>query len=301
MLYLTTFLAKARRRAMSDNTTREQRVLEGMAAWAGYYRSNPHRFTKDYLNINLRLFQKILLVMMNSCTSFVFIACRGIGKTYISAIFCVVRCILYPGTQIVIASGTRGQAILVLDKITTILKPRSKALANEIDEKESKSNSAKAQIAFKNTSLIKVVTANDNARGNRANILLIDEYRMVAKDTIDTILRKFLTAPRQPEYLSNPKYKHLEERNKTLYLSSAYFKDHWSYTKATDNCRFMLSDKHQDFVCGFPYQLSVREKLLIEADVESQMADSDFSEVKWSINISVLFKPIEPVACGVYC
>ncbi len=33
-----------------------------------------------------------------------------IGKTFLSAIYCVVRCILYPGTKICIASGTRGQA-----------------------------------------------------------------------------------------------------------------------------------------------------------------------------------------------
>ena len=124
---------------------------------------------------------------------------------------------------------------------------------------------------------------------NRANVLLIDEYRMVAKDTIDTILRKFLTNPRQPKYLANPKYKHLKERNKTLYLSSAFFKDHWSYTKAADNCRFMLDDQRQDFVCGFPYQLAMTEGLLFEEDVADQMAESDFSEVKWSMEMDALF------------
>ena len=115
---------------------------------------------------------------------------------------------------------------------------------------------------------------------------------------IDTILRKFLTNPRMPGYLKKKEYKHLAERNKTLYLSSAYFKDHWSYTKATDTCRFMLDENRRDFVCGLPYQLAIREGLLFEEDVADQMSESDFSEVKWSINISVLLKPIEPVACG---
>jgi hypothetical protein len=119
--------------------------------------------------------------------------------------------------------------------------------------------------------------------------LLIDEYRLVAKDIIDTILRKFLTNPRMPKYLKRPEYKHLKERNKTLYLSSAYFKDHWSYTKATDNCRFMLDDKRSDFVCGFPYQLAITEGLLFEEDVADQMAESDFSEVKWSMEMCAEF------------
>lgn len=270
-------------------TTRQENIMNGAAVWCAYYRANPHRFAKDYLHLDLHLFQKILLVMMNISTTFVFIASRGLGKTFLSAVFCCIRCCLYPGTKICIASGTRGQSINVLEKIQTELKPRSPELCNEIDEKQTKINATNAQIIFKNGSFIKVVTASDTARGNRANILLIDEYRMVPKDIIDTILRKFLTNPRLPGYLSNPAYKNLAERNKTLYLSSAYFKDHWSYTKAEDNCRFMLDDKRKDFVCGFPYQLAIREGLLFKEDVADQMAESDFSEVKWSMEMDALF------------
>lgn len=92
------------------NKTRQDRILEGVAAWAAYYRANPNRFVADYLHIELRLFQKILIVMMNLSVVFVFIASRGLGKTYMCAIFCVFRAVMYPGTKICIASGTRGQA-----------------------------------------------------------------------------------------------------------------------------------------------------------------------------------------------
>ena len=153
----------------------QEAVLEGVAAWAGFYRSNPHRFAKDYLHLDLRLFQKILLVMMNLSTTFVFIACRGLGKTFLSAIFCCVRAILYPGTKICIASGTRNQGVNVLEKIMVELRPNSRELANEIDDRMTKINNSDAKITFKNGSVIKVVTAKDSARGNRANILLIDE------------------------------------------------------------------------------------------------------------------------------
>lgn len=52
-------------------------TLESVGFWASYYRANPHRFAKDILNLDLKLFQKILLVMMNWSVSFVFIAARG--------------------------------------------------------------------------------------------------------------------------------------------------------------------------------------------------------------------------------
>lgn len=278
--------------ASNPKAERQQRILDGVAAWAGYYRCNPHRFAKDFLHLDLHLFQKILLVIMNISNSFVFIACRGIGKTFLSAIYCCIRCILYPGTKICIASGTRGQSINVLEKIMTELKPNSPELAYEIDDKETHINGNNAQIMFKNGSFIKVVTAGDSSRGNRAHVLLIDEFRMVKKDVIDTILKKFLSNPRHPKYLDKPEYKHrkdLKEPNKTLYLSSAYYKDHWSYVKTKDNCKFMLDERRKDFVCGFPYQLALKEGLLMEEAVIEQMTESDFSEIKWGMEMCAEF------------
>lgn len=268
-------------------------TLNAVALWAAYYRSNPHRFVTDFLHIELKLFQKILLVMMNVCTSLVYIASRGQGKTFLSAIFCVVRCILYPGTKIAIASGTRGQAFNVLEKILLELKPKSPELAFEIDDKQTKLNGTEAKIVFKNGSYIKVVTASDSARGNRANILLVDEFRMVSKAVIDTVLRRFLSNPRMPEYSEltkeEKKAEYAKERNKTLYLSSAYFTDHWSYTKCQDNFKFMLDENRQDFICSLPYQLAIKEGLLRADDVADEMAESDFSEVKFSMEMMALF------------
>lgn len=272
---------------------RYDRVMNGAALWCAFYRANPHRFAKDYLHLDLHLFQKILIVMMNLSTVVTFIGARGIGKSYLSAVFCVIRCILYPGTKICIASGTRGQSINVLEKVMLELKPGSKELAAEIDEKQSKINGTNAQIVFKNGSYIKVVTASDSARGNRANVLLIDEFRMVAKDTIDTILRKFLTQKRMPRYgqlsKADAKMERAKEKNMTMYLSSAYFVDHWSYTKCTDTCKMMLDDSKRQFVCGLPYQLSIQEGLLDETTVEEEMLESDFNEIKFSMEYSALW------------
>ncbi len=272
---------------------RYQRVMEGAAYWGSYYRYNPDKFAEDYLHLKLKRFQKLLLVMMFWSTTFVLIACRGLGKTFLSAIYCVVRCILYPGTKVCIASGTRGQAINVLEKIMFELKPASPELCAEIDEKQSKVNGTNAQIVFFNTSVIKVVTANDNARGNRCHVLLLDEYRLISKDTIDTVLRKFLTLRRMPRYEElteeQRKLEYSKEKNLTMYLSSAYFKDHWSYTKCIDTLKAMVDPNRRQFVCGFPYQLSISEGLLDPETVADEMAESDFSDIKFSMEMAAEF------------
>lgn len=267
--------------------------MKGAAIWGSYYRYNPDKFAEDYLHLRLKTFQKLLLAMMFWSTTFVFIACRGIGKTYLSAIYCVIRCILYPGSRVCIASGTRGQALNVLEKIMLELKPVSPELAAEINEKQTKINGTNAIIVFHNTSAIKVVTASDSARGNRCHVLLLDEFRLIDKSTIDTVLRKFLTLRRMPRYTElteeERKQEYAKEKNLTLYLSSAYFKDHWSYTKCVDTLKAMVDPHRHQFVCGFPYQLSIAEGLLDPETVQDEMSEADFSEIKFSMEMSAEF------------
>ena len=54
-------------------------MLDGVSIWTAFYRNNPHRFVKDYLNIRLKLFQKILIYAMMHNHHFMYFASRGQG------------------------------------------------------------------------------------------------------------------------------------------------------------------------------------------------------------------------------
>lgn len=58
---------------------KSQRILNGIAAWCSFYRENPHRLCKDYLNISLKLFQKILIYAMMHNNYILYLASRGQG------------------------------------------------------------------------------------------------------------------------------------------------------------------------------------------------------------------------------
>jgi len=62
--------------------SRYERIKYGAAKYCAYHRSNPHRFVEDYLHIELRIFQKIMLVLMNMSMVFVFIGARGKKRLY---------------------------------------------------------------------------------------------------------------------------------------------------------------------------------------------------------------------------
>ena len=276
----------------SVNSAHRRAVIDAVGVWCSFYRANIHRFIADYLHIQLKLFQVIIVLMMQWSSTIVMIAARGIGKTFIGAVFLVARCILYPGTKVCIASGTRGQAMTVVEKILTEIKINSPELVNEINDDETKISGNNCILSFKNGSFIKVVTASDSSRSNRANILLIDEFRMVKQDVITTILRKFIAGPRHPGYLDLPEYrddKSLQERNKLIYSSSAYYEDHWSYQRCKDAFRLMINPAYRSFVCAFPYQLAIEEGLLMEDEVKEQMLEADFNEIKWQMEMDALF------------
>ena len=273
--------------------SRYERIMEGAAHYVSFYRKNPHLFARDYLHLKLRLFQQILLVMMNYCMTTVLIAARGLGKSYLCAIFCVTRCVLWPNSKICIASGTRGQAYTVIEKIILELKPNSPELAAEIDEKESKLNNTQGIVVFRNGSYIKIVTAGESARSNRANIVVIDEFRLVDPNVIQTILKKFLTQRRMPPYeeLSDEERKaeYDKEKNKTIWCSSAYFSDHWAYQKCIETIKCMLMPDRKDFCCSLPYELSISEGLLDPDVVESDMLESDYSEIRHLMEYEAVF------------
>lgn len=268
-----------------NKKTKSEKLMEGIGIWASFYRANPHRFVKEYLGINLKIFQCILIYAMMHNNYFMYLASRGQGKTWITAVFCCVRAILFPKTKIIIASGTKGQSREVIEKIDDLRKD-SPNLAREISDLKTSTNDAKVE--FHNGSWIKIVASNDGARSKRANLLIVDEFRMVDLDVITKVLRKFLTAPRDPKYLEKEEYKHLKERNKEIYLSSCWYKVHWSYNRFLTYYKSMMKGAKY-FVCGLPYQLAIKEGLLDKEQVKDEMSEDDFDSVSWSMEMEALW------------
>ncbi|MCP1324252.1 hypothetical protein [Bacillus sp. S0628] len=63
-----------------ESKTKTDKLRDGFKLWTSFYRANPQRFAKDYLGIQLFLYQKILLWAMNHYGFFMYLAARGQGK-----------------------------------------------------------------------------------------------------------------------------------------------------------------------------------------------------------------------------
>lgn len=69
--------SRRRKREHSPNQSKDERFRDGIKIWVGFYRSNIHRFAKDYMGLDLFIFQQILLYLMNKISFFMYIASRG--------------------------------------------------------------------------------------------------------------------------------------------------------------------------------------------------------------------------------
>lgn len=239
------------------------------------------------MGINLKIFQQIILCEMNEKTNSMMVCCRGIGKSWLTALFCVIRCILYPNSVITCAAKTRKQGGIIISKIKDSFMPDSQNLRNEIEEIQV--NQYNSVVRFRNGSRIVVVASNDGARGERSNVLVIDEFRLVDIRILNDVLRKFLTAPRHPGFMDLPEYKdYPQEENKEIYLSSAWYASSWAHDLFRSYAANMAAGRSY-VCCDFPYQLSIKEGLLSKSRVETEMLDSTFNEVSWMMEMEGLF------------
>jgi hypothetical protein len=94
-------------------------------------------------------------------------------KSYLTAVYCITRSVLYPRTKTAIIASTKNQArMIVTEKVQKelMLYPN---VAREI--RDIKASAGNTDVFFHNGSTITVVPNNDNARGIRANLLIADE------------------------------------------------------------------------------------------------------------------------------
>lgn len=214
-----------------SNKNNFERILD----WITFYRKNLPVFVEHYLGLSIHWYQIIWLYILNSFKTIVIIAGRASAKSYVIAIFSCSKCILYPNTKVVIASGTKKQAgLIVKEKIQKELMPKSENLRREI--KKISTNQNDIEVVFHNGSSIVVVVGDENALGYRSTILIFEEFKRIKKYVVDKVLKPFqMTRPIQ--FMTNEeceqygvKYRNNNdfiEESTNVYISSAAPTSHW--------------------------------------------------------------------------
>jgi len=248
---------------------------DNLMTWVGYWRNNLHRFAEEYLGVKLHFFQKILLYLLGKSENLVMITARGMGKSFIVVLYACCYAILYPGSKIVIAAQSKAAASGIVNEKINELKNASPTLRQEIGD--IKSHRDETLVNFLNGSYILTVVSGENARGKRSNVLIIDEYRMVDEKTVDEILIPTANVPRQTGFSTSSKYgESYLEPNRQVYMSSGWYKSHWSWSRFKDYFKRMLKDMPYTAL-SLSYQTAVLHGLLQQSTVDEIMTSSSFN------------------------
>lgn len=262
-----------------------QEMCDKVLLWNTFFRRNLHRFAETYLGLNLHLYQKIILYMLGVSDTAAIVACRAAAKSFMIAVYSVCQAILRPGNLVVIVSATRRQANIILhNKIERELCSMSPLLRREIKKMDT-DNPDKLEILFWNGSTIQVVTASERARGGRANIVVYEEFRLLDKKIIDSIIGPYLVTRSVPYMLADPEmYGALEsellEEPISIYISSAWVKSHWMWGLIKQLEAAMLEGKNSLFL-GFDYSIVLRHGIKTRKNLIYNK--SRMSSVSWAI------------------
>lgn len=273
----------------TNDPIREENIdYEAWTQFISYYRYYIDAFAVDVLGINLFPFQRLILRAMGRYQSSILIACRGIGKSFIVAVFYICVAILYPNIKLGIASGNSQQARnVIIQKIKGEL-AKIEAVAREISF-PIKTGMDDCVVEFKNGSEIRAITlaqdrGGDSARSWRFSYMLVDEARLVKDNIIEEILIPMTKTKRQ-----NAIKWHKSEKGKMIFISSAYLKTSKLYDRFVYHYKQMISGNTNYMCMCFPYQVGVQAGLFDQDDIEKELEKPQMTKDKFAYEFEGIF------------
>lgn len=240
-----------------------------------FYRYYVDKFAVDCLGMdNLYPFQRLMLRAMATHNNTMIIACRGLTKSYISAIFAVCMAILYPGINIGIVSGTANQARMII-----IQKILGELMSNENVKREIKDKGESPQncfVQFHNGSIIRafslgVSQKNSSARGWRFQIVLVDEARLVRSKVLQEVVKPMTKTRRMSNIIAVDKWAEAKlEEPRMLYMSSAWYKTCELYQSFMEFYNQMIAGNNRYFVCSLDYKVGITQGLFTQGDIDDE-------------------------------
>lgn len=167
-----------------------------------FLRNNPTFATQLIMGIKLFPLQQMILKAMFQRDNFLAVCSRGLGKSYIGAIFCVLYAIFNPGVKIAIVSKTFRQARMMFKKMEDFAQGKNGEFLRQCigNMRSNIKHNADAWEMSIGESLIVAIPlgAGDKIRGYRFNVMVIDELLLLDEKVIEEVLKPFLIVSLDP-------------------------------------------------------------------------------------------------------
>lgn len=170
---------------------------------------------------------------------------RGGSKSFLAAIFVLLYPVFYPGTRVVLASNVFRSSRRILETAEKLLNARGADLIKQCYPRDIKRATDLWSLDCGDGGFIRALPLNERIRGERADVLIIDEFLLVPEATYSNILLPFLNARNDIQeqlkiqeeekrlidlgYMTTDQQTILESNKKVIALTSASYDFEYCY------------------------------------------------------------------------
>lgn len=233
-----------------------------------YYRSHPVDACEDLLGIKLIWLQRIVLRNIWFKRFPLLNMGRGVGKSFMIAIACVLIALLYPRTKVGIIAPVFRQANFVFDYVDEIWDQSEYVQASTA--KRASRGVASTILKFGNGSFIEALPVGDGTkiRGRRYNVALIDEYAQMDETIIKLVIRPMLNIKRG------------RRENKLIVASTAYYRWNHFWTLYLFYIKNILNGFDDYSICEYDY-IDVQNTPNSPYQIDAQMIRMQKNDMTW--------------------
>jgi hypothetical protein len=187
----------------------------------------------------LAVHQRLIIKGLWSHQFNLLILTRGGGKTFLLAMYCMIKALLLPREKCVIASSSYRQSQFTFDEVIRFYD--ESPLIKQSCSKPPTKGPTSCEMHLENGSKIIAYPLGDGQkiRGARANTLVMDEVAQIPEDIISVVIMPMLNTRQDPWDTTGRK-------NHLVMASSAYFQFNHLYKKYCDYLEYIdsQSEKH---------------------------------------------------------
>ncbi len=228
-------LINERKNHFISDEEKEQNVIE----WNQFFKNNIDIFTEDFLEIPLFQYQKNMLLEIQESDMVTLVCSRGSSKSFCTAISALYFALLRSNCNVLVVSLTLAQSnLLISSKIDKELSNTKTGISPVLRQLrkdgwmqfKKDSNTGGLIVEFENGSKIFSCALGESLRGNRAQVVILDESAICSKTIYQQVAEPTLT---QRQFKGRPA--DYIETTPQIFLSSPKTKSNWLW-RTLVNC-----------------------------------------------------------------
>ena len=129
-----------------------------------------------------------------------YIASRGFGKSFLMALYCTLRCVLVPGTKIVVVGAAFRQSKIIFEYMETLWRnsPILRSIFNGNDDGPRRDVDRCTMRLGESWTIAVPMGDGSKIRGLRAHIIIADEFASISPDIYETVVSGFAAVSASP-------------------------------------------------------------------------------------------------------